>query len=322
MTPKQLEVAYQKLESNTGALFTNNLLHIIDINTPTTNAEIEIRLNDCCKNGHEDFAITATFWKPGKPRTDRFYECGGCCHDEILALRPDLAPFVALHLCDFTGAPMYAAGNGLYHAKPGQFHAENAGPESLANYFRIPVELAEKLCIAEDAKHMAYLIELHGINKIWKKEAKKAISLLENLTGKKFKSTATRLQFERLTGDERKAFLARINAGFYTPEQITARAEAAKIAKIEKFLAAAEAEKNKKIKKAETQYQIKVAMCSVFGPDRTNYIYYDHTGQIKFNWLDYEKKFSADEIKAAMSALGAAGVVCDLDSDNKKMFEA
>ena len=49
----------------------NDLRYTIDINNNKANAQIKIRLNDECKNGHQDFAITATIWEIGKNRTDR-----------------------------------------------------------------------------------------------------------------------------------------------------------------------------------------------------------------------------------------------------------
>lgn len=39
---------------------------------------------------------------------------GGCCDEIVLAVAPDLAPFVELHLSDGNGAPMHAIENGWY----------------------------------------------------------------------------------------------------------------------------------------------------------------------------------------------------------------
>lgn len=39
---------------------------------------------------------------------------GGCCHDIVLKMRPDLQPLVNLHLSDLDGAPMHAFENAVY----------------------------------------------------------------------------------------------------------------------------------------------------------------------------------------------------------------
>lgn len=78
---------------------------------------IGIRLNDECKNGHQDFAITASCYnkKGGGSTADKWFLYGGCSHDDILKVCPELQQFVDLHLCDYNGAPMYAEANGFYH---------------------------------------------------------------------------------------------------------------------------------------------------------------------------------------------------------------
>ena len=58
---------------------TNSIKHVIDVNNKKHNYKINIRLNDECRNGHEDFAITADFWLPNNTRTDQNLIAGGCC---------------------------------------------------------------------------------------------------------------------------------------------------------------------------------------------------------------------------------------------------
>jgi len=85
----------------------------------TQNAEgkpmsINIRCNGADgPNKHDSFAITGGIWSK-LPKTDGNHLMGGCIHDEILAVRPDLKPFVELHLSDGDGVPMYAIENGWH----------------------------------------------------------------------------------------------------------------------------------------------------------------------------------------------------------------
>jgi hypothetical protein len=76
--------------------------------------EVEIRFDDNCKNGHETFAITASGWEvisAGRLRET----IGGCCHDEIAKVFPELAPLIKWHLCS-TDGPMHYVANTVYHA--------------------------------------------------------------------------------------------------------------------------------------------------------------------------------------------------------------
>ena len=50
---------------------------------------VTIRLNDDCRNGHNDFSITGEVYQKGKPKTDIYLVCGGCCHEEILVAFPE-----------------------------------------------------------------------------------------------------------------------------------------------------------------------------------------------------------------------------------------
>lgn len=80
------------------------------------NCVVEVRYDDECGNGHNTFAITGDFYRVGSPRTDRNFEFGGCCHDEVVAAFPELAPFIKWHLTSSDG-PLHYISNTLYHAR-------------------------------------------------------------------------------------------------------------------------------------------------------------------------------------------------------------
>lgn len=166
-----------------------------NINNAKFNCEITIRLDDEYGKGHEDFSITATFWEVGKPRIDRYHITSGCCHDEILKVRPQYKPFINLHLCDFKGAPLYAVVNGLYYAEELRQTGYKVMPSGLAQYFRITQSQAVMLCKVS-GKYFAKKIKKMGIDIQWQNEANEAIKLLESLTGEKFKSNATKSHFQ------------------------------------------------------------------------------------------------------------------------------
>jgi hypothetical protein len=108
---------------------TNDLRYTISTTFKGNPIIIKIRLNDECKNGHQDFSITGTTyrlfekgdrkdgdWKVfnGKNYT---FDSGGCIHETILKVKPELKIFVDLHLCDYKGIPMHAVANGFYHLR-------------------------------------------------------------------------------------------------------------------------------------------------------------------------------------------------------------
>ena len=93
---------------------TNNLIYKCSKEVNDTVVYVTIRLNDECNNGHNDFSITGEVYKKGKPKTDRYMVCCGCCHDEILEAFPEFKIFVDLHLCSSDGYPMFLGKNAAY----------------------------------------------------------------------------------------------------------------------------------------------------------------------------------------------------------------
>ncbi|WKV22098.1 hypothetical protein Phage2-1_00098 [Achromobacter phage 2-1] len=79
--------------------------------------DVEVRFDDNCKNGHNDFAITGTIYNPRqdiKTYGDRIESCG-CIHEEIAKHFPEVAHLIKWHLVS-TDGPMHYPGNALYHA--------------------------------------------------------------------------------------------------------------------------------------------------------------------------------------------------------------
>jgi hypothetical protein len=69
---------------------------------------VEIRHDDECKNGHNSFAIT------GDIRGARGRDiAGGCLHEDIARVFPELAHLIKWHLCS-TDGPMHYVANTLY----------------------------------------------------------------------------------------------------------------------------------------------------------------------------------------------------------------
>lgn len=177
---------------------TNDLRHRINTTDSEGNPlQIDIRLNDECKNGHQDFSMTGTGWQKGKPRTDRWMMYGGCCHDAILKARPDLQIFADLHLCTAAGVPMHAIENGFYFLK-------EKGVKAAADYLRLTPEQAEQIEGAEDKIYLHSALERMGVPAQWKAEADQAIKMLEEWTGKKFVNDSKKRGFAPVRGDQRQ----------------------------------------------------------------------------------------------------------------------
>lgn len=140
---------------------------------------VTIKLDDECKNGYQDFSITADGYEK---RNGRFYESfGGCCHDEIKKYFPEYSIFTTLHLSTYKGIPIYASENGFFHIKNGTM-----GKEEFCDYYRITSEQYDILAKSENVLEFSILLSDLKVLEHWKKQADEGILLLEKLTGKTF----------------------------------------------------------------------------------------------------------------------------------------
>lgn len=74
---------------------------------------VTLRFDDHCRNGHEDFSVTADI---REIRNGASYEyTGGCCHDEIAKHFPEWSHLIKWHLTS-TDGPIHYIQNTLYQA--------------------------------------------------------------------------------------------------------------------------------------------------------------------------------------------------------------
>ena len=86
---------------------------------------VTLRFDDECGNGHNTFSITADVVTE-ESRRRRDIAAGGCMHDEIAAVFPELAPLIRWHLCS-TDGPMHYEGNTVYLAGDRDYNGLRAG---------------------------------------------------------------------------------------------------------------------------------------------------------------------------------------------------
>lgn len=298
---------------------TNRLSKTFTVSRGKQKTVIRILLADDCRNGHEDFSLTADIYGDGR-------DVGGCCHEHILTLRPDLAPFAALHLSDYTGAPMHSTANAFYWFAGwmgglGQkYHAGTGSgaktPEECRRIFQEQVRATEAdmatfaTCGAMLEDELQMFIEDLGIPARWREEAAAAIAQLEEWTGLKFETKSIRKHFVPLPAEAREALTARRASGYWEPAAVAARK--AKVVAERKQAAVAEVlkDREKAGEKLDRQCRVKLWEIETFGPDGVNLIYYDHTNEIAVNWCSYERlitkpEFDAMETGADLSKLPA-----------------
>lgn len=87
--------------------------------------QVEIRFDDECMNGHQSFAITANVYTK-ESRRHNDIAAGGCMHDEIARVFPELAPLIKWHLVS-TDGPMHYVANTVYLAGDRDYNGRRAG---------------------------------------------------------------------------------------------------------------------------------------------------------------------------------------------------
>lgn len=261
------------------------------------NVFVKIRLDDECNNGHQDFAITASVYEAGKPTTDRNMISCGRCHDDILKVFPEFKIFVDLHLCDWEGVPMYAAGNGFYNLKTGLGNtkpdADNFEAE-FCEHYRVSKDQFARLRTAENELQFAVMLQDLGILKQWKEEANKAIKLLESLTGETFEPASVKSNFTPPTPEALEEEKQKQASGYYTEEAKAARDEA----KAQEEFTKAEKKAERAIAAIELELLVKKRILKVGGKHfLDNCIFYNHTKEIGLNWRGYGDQLTEKEIR-------------------------
>lgn len=258
-------------------------------NGTTYRIDVKIQLTDECKNGVCHWSITADIY--GKRQNGRFVWCsGGCCHNEISKHFPEFSKFVALHLSDCYGAPLYAVENGYYHMK-------NSSKETVIDYLRVTEEEYNVLHNAYDENHFKYLLYSIGVVSRWNEEAKAAIKELEALTGNEwvnpYEYDKERKHIEAFTDEEAAEFNERIESGYYTPEAIQARKKAESRRAYEVKRAEIISDYEKKVSRLEEEKTVKLYILNS-GLSIDNVIYYADRKEVVFNWLEYEDKIGQE----------------------------
>jgi hypothetical protein len=262
---------------------------------------VKIRLNDECKNGHQDFSITGDIYEAGKPKTDRYFISGGCIHEDILKHFPEFKIFVDLHLCDYKGIPMYAVENGYYHLREGfnKTKPNDAGFKTeFCEYYRLSLAQFDELSKSRCKTEFALMLQSLNILDQWETQAKEAIKILESLTGSTFVVDSKRTQYNAPSKEEVEDFTAKVMEGYYTQESILARQIEAKEKKKQEM----ENDFNKKVAQMRAKLEINKQLFDLGGEKfKSGVIYYTHSNQLKFNWSS--EKLTPEEIETIKANL-------------------
>lgn len=281
---------------------TNNLTFKTSKQIKGGRIEVDIRLNDECKNGHQDFAITGSIYEHPTSKAERYLAGCGCIHEDIEKHFPEFKTFINLHLCDYKGIPMHCVANGFYHLKSGFVSlGDKTQKQYFCDYYRVTALQYDTLVTSENQLEYAIHLKDLGVLSQWEKEANKAIKQLEELTGNDFDPDSERTQYNEPDPEAVAEFKKKKSEGYYTPEKKAERAKQKREEDINKHLAKISNACQEEVDKAENEKRVKTWMVkhllklnkkyakqNRFTPDYNfnNWIHYTHTNTITFNWMD------------------------------------
>lgn len=271
---------------------------------------IKIRLDDECKNGHQDFAMTCDIYE--KAGNGRWMDVGGgCAHEHISKVtKGKYDEFAALHLADWQGIPMYAVENGHYHMTNTFNDTSRPHEDVFCEEYRVTPEQYEILKKAENKIEYAILLKDLGILDQWKVQADAAIKRLEELTGDEFLMDSVKSQYNAPTQEQIDDFIQKKESGYYTDEQKKIRAEEKRQTDKQKKIDSIKEHAAKKIKEHTDDRDVALWILNRLDKLHTkplnkgrfnidfsfdNFIFYNHTVRIKFNWRDYGKQVEMTE---------------------------
>ena len=278
-----------------------NFTHTINTKDQEGNTlKIEISLDRC-------FSITCMAWEKGKPKTDRNFIYGGCAHDEIVKARPDLEIFTRLHLVDMEGVPMHAAANMRYYQENKYEYQNGKHPDPVQKFaedYNITREQAEILekCIESPERYTVQLYKL-GIFEQWRKLAEEGKRLFSELSGKTPPDNNPEPNGKQPDPDTIKAEEEKERAGYYTPEAIEARRIEAERKAYEKERSEIIEAAAKQTAEIEESLKMNLLFLDILGKYRDNVIYYNHSKEIAYNWLSYQKPVPEELIEKLRTAL-------------------
>ena len=277
----------------------NELIHKCSKTVNDIVVYVTIKLNDECKNGHNDFRITGKVYEKGKPKTDKHLIVCGCCHEYILNAFPEFKIFVDLHCCSSDGYPDFLGINAAYYMRI-------KDKEGAINNLRCDNDMYEKLYPYHvDNLLFKKAIVDNGLLDIWSKQAKKAIAYLEELTGDEFIEDKHVPFFSE---DE----IRLLGSGTITLESVQAKMDKRRGEERMKQVEEIEDRCKKQFLSANLEKKVRLLMLDF---DSENWIWYAHSNTLCFNWKNYEREVTKEEVELFMKE---NEVVIDFNIEFKK----